>query len=132
MSGEQGGRLNGHIVSASRIKAGLLIFSLSAITVMIMPWQMAPESAEGHGAASTIKGRIELINSKIKLRNGNADASGVVIWLDSPEGARFRSGARQRAVIVQHNKRFTPHVVAVETGSQVDFPNDDPFFHNVF
>ena len=25
-----------------------------------------------------------------------------------------------------------PHVLAITRGSTVDFPNDDPFFHNVF
>jgi plastocyanin len=34
--------------------------------------------------------------------------------------------------LVQRNKTFEPHVLAVEVGSEVDFPNRDPFFHNVF
>lgn len=34
--------------------------------------------------------------------------------------------------IVQKDEQFVPHVVAVTTGSTVDFPNQDPFFHNVF
>jgi hypothetical protein len=33
---------------------------------------------------------------------------------------------------VQKNKRFTPHVLVVPVGSVVEFPNLDPFFHNVF
>jgi len=36
------------------------------------------------------------------------------------------------AKLVQKNKVFEPHVLAVQVGSQVDFPNRDPFFHNVF
>ncbi len=34
--------------------------------------------------------------------------------------------------IRQKNETFEPRVVAVTRGSTVDFPNDDPFFHNVF
>src|SRR6266700_6776172 len=34
--------------------------------------------------------------------------------------------------LVQKNKRFTPHAVAVTAGSEVEFPNQDPFFHDVF
>src|SRR5437870_2504286 len=34
--------------------------------------------------------------------------------------------------IRQENEGFVPRVVAVTRGSTVDFPNGDPFFHNVF
>jgi plastocyanin len=34
--------------------------------------------------------------------------------------------------IVQRNKTFEPHVVVVQAGSAIEFPNKDPFFHNVF
>lgn len=36
------------------------------------------------------------------------------------------------AQIVQRNKIFEPHVLAVRAGSVVQFPNKDPFLHNVF
>jgi len=39
---------------------------------------------------------------------------------------------RMHAVVRQRNESFEPRVVAVTRGSTVDFPNDDPFFHNVF
>lgn len=32
----------------------------------------------------------------------------------------------------QHNETFVPHVVAITTGTTIDFPNSDPFYHNVF
>ena len=34
--------------------------------------------------------------------------------------------------MIQENKVFIPHVVAIPLGGTVDFPNRDPFFHNVF
>jgi hypothetical protein len=34
--------------------------------------------------------------------------------------------------LVQKNKSFEPHVLVVPVGSLVEFPNRDPFFHNVF
>jgi plastocyanin len=83
-------------------------------------------------AAATVKGRIELVNSKIRARGGKIDASGVVVWLTALEGATARPATRQRSVITQRDKRFLPHIVAVEAGSEVSFPNEDPFFHNVF
>jgi plastocyanin len=32
----------------------------------------------------------------------------------------------------QEHETFVPHVLAITRGSSVDFPNDDPIFHNVF
>jgi plastocyanin len=40
--------------------------------------------------------------------------------------------AAMQAAIAQKDEQFVPHVVAVTAGSSVAFPNDDPFFHNVF
>ena len=52
----------------------------------------------------------------------------VVFFADAPaQGAK-----PARALIAQRDEQFFPHVVAVTTGSSVDFPNDDSIFHNVF
>ena len=37
-----------------------------------------------------------------------------------------------QASIAQKDEQFSPHLVAVTSGSSVAFPNEDPFFHNVF
>ncbi|MEO6725919.1 MAG: hypothetical protein ABIP14_11550 [Blastocatellia bacterium] len=79
-----------------------------------------------------VKGRIEFTNSKLKARDGKIDTSGVVVWLAAADGSKIHSASKQRKIITQRNKRFAPHITAVETGSEVDFPNEDPFFHNVF
>jgi plastocyanin len=34
--------------------------------------------------------------------------------------------------IVQKDEAFVPRVAAITRGSTIDFPNSDPFFHNVF
>ena len=36
------------------------------------------------------------------------------------------------AVLKQKNKSFEPHLLVVTKGSSVEFPNQDPWFHNVF
>jgi plastocyanin len=41
-------------------------------------------------------------------------------------------GAPMQASIAQKDEQFVPHLVAVTAGSSVAFPNEDPFFHNVF
>ena len=60
----------------------------------------------------------------------------MVLWLTSVGGAATPSSPPQpdsnRPRLVQKNKSFEPHVLVVPVGSSVEFPNRDPFFHNVF
>jgi plastocyanin len=37
-----------------------------------------------------------------------------------------------RVEMIQRDEAFVPRVVAITRGSTIDFPNADPFFHNVF
>jgi plastocyanin len=58
----------------------------------------------------------------------------VVVWL-KPVDAPVQRGndpPPKRQKLVQFHKTFEPHLLVVEVGSLVDFPNRDPFFHNVF
>ena len=38
----------------------------------------------------------------------------------------------QHYSLLQKNREFKPHLLVVPVGSVVEFPNKDPFFHNVF
>jgi len=40
--------------------------------------------------------------------------------------------APRRAAMNQEHETFVPHVLAVTRGSTIEFPNDDPIYHNVF
>lgn len=55
----------------------------------------------------------------------------VVYLLAAPRGA-FEQTEGGRAVMDQRNETFVPHVLAVTTGTVVDFPNSDRTYHNVF
>jgi hypothetical protein len=80
-----------------------------------------------------VQGRIEILNSRIKLHGGATDESGVAVWLAPPKGALKPEDLRlPRRKIEQIEKRFVPHVMVVQAGTEIDFPNRDPFFHNVF
>jgi plastocyanin len=62
------------------------------------------------------------------------DASQVAIWLtptgDRPPGTPAERPGRYE--MLQKNKKFLPGTLLVPVGAVVDFPNADPFFHNVF
>ena len=62
------------------------------------------------------------------------DASRVVIWLVPLEAVQPVRVTSQHPHyrLVQRNKRFEPGLLVVPVGSDVDFPNADPWFHNVF
>jgi plastocyanin len=68
--------------------------------------------------------------------NRTLDDSEVVVWLKPLDSAGTESAAAQepakRPQVIQKNKSFHPHLTVVRVGSVVDFPNHDPFFHNVF
>lgn len=86
--------------------------------------------------AVTVEARVQYTSSSKKARL--TDASNVVFWLtplSSP--AIQQAGIALKSLphhfqLVQFHKRFDPHLLVVPVGSRVDFPNKDPFFHNVF
>jgi len=94
------------------------------------PWLAALILASSSFVAAqdgTLNGRVSVIH-RSKADHVSAD---VVVSLTStqsqepaPPGPMLR--------FVQKNKRFTPHLLAVTPGTQIEFPNQDPFFHDVF
>src|SRR5215471_11986678 len=82
--------------------------------------------------AATLAGNVLLVNSEQPSVKKGRDYSGVVVWLEPLNGMPDDPPAFRRAVMQQRNKTFIPHVMAVEVGTAVDFPNLDPIFHNAF
>jgi plastocyanin len=66
----------------------------------------------------------------------SANASNVVVWLIPLDHSVQTSAPTTRPTqipeLVQRNKTFQPHTLVVEVGTVVQFPNKDPFFHNIF
>jgi plastocyanin len=58
------------------------------------------------------------------------------VWLSTAdrtgESASDNTASGRAPQLVQRNKAFEPHVLVVQAGTTVRFPNKDPFFHNVF
>src|SRR5712692_2145772 len=83
--------------------------------------------------AATLAGSVLLVNSEQPSVKKGHDYSGVVVWLEPIDGNLPQEQPTfRRAVMQQRNKTFIPHVMAVEVGTAVDFPNLDPIFHNAF
>jgi plastocyanin len=94
--------------------------------------------AQSRETPVTIK--VEIVNSKAAKKNASSgngsDSSNVVVWL-APIGAGtgpapVTTPAHSAPQITQIDKSFDPHVLVIHVGTAVQFPNRDPFLHNVF
>jgi plastocyanin len=96
---------------------------------------------------TTVHGRVEVVGAITTTTSTNASkarhetAPGTVVWLTPLTAADGEATAppdpgdghpAQTLRLVQKNKSFEPHILVVRAGSTVEFPNRDPFFHNVF
>ena len=55
-----------------------------------------------------------------------------VVYLETAPAAALESREPIRARMDQRNETFLPHVLAIDAGTIVDFPNNDTTYHNVF
>ena len=76
-------------------------------------------------AAGTITGKVELVD---RPGRRTTDLTEVVVYLD---GVKVKPKP-EKASVAMKGKAFIPHVVAVPVGGTVEFPNEDPIFHNAF
>jgi plastocyanin len=73
------------------------------------------------------RGKVDVVH-----RSSHKSGSGeVVVWLN-PAHPVAVSTSLTPARLIQKDKRFSPHVIAVRVGTEIEFPNHDPFFHDVF
>jgi plastocyanin len=77
-----------------------------------------------------LKAHVELTRNGRSLKN----ASKVVVWL-TPLGRTVEPPQQKASEIpqlIQKDKSFHPSLLVIPVGGKVEFPNHDPFFHNVF
>ena len=99
-------------------------------------------------ARGAIRGRVELTNPPT-LPERRPSVSGLsmpapaqvppaalqmrpVVYLESAPRGAVEPSEPGHAVMDQRNETFVPHVLAITTGTTVDFPNSDRIYHNVF
>jgi plastocyanin len=104
----------------------------AALGVALLPATFAlPRDADA--SVADVMGNVTLVEGNSARAK---DASQVVVWLVPAGGATDSSAKRllPRAHyrMLQHDKTFEPKLLVVPLGGVVDFPNLDPWFHNVF
>ena len=105
----------------------------SALAALVLrPSFSFPKDADA--GVADVTGEVRLVESN--SWRPEKDASRVVVWLVPVQGAAENSASapayQHHYRILQHNKTFEPKLLVVPLGSIVDFPNLDPWFHNVF
>ncbi len=107
--------------NAFRLESSLLLLLLAVIPARV------------DGQEITVTGRVEVFGPR---NTKQANASGAAVWLinasETTEAAQHLARRRQELRLVQKDKSFRPHLLVVQVGSAVEFPNQDPCFHNVF
>ena len=115
----------------------------AAVALASVAVATGPPQPSGRGGA--IRGRVELrrvapalerrsgvADLAAPLERGLADRTTSIVYLESAPRGAFEQVEPSRAVMDQRNETFVPHVLAVTTGTVVDFPNSDRIYHNVF
>jgi plastocyanin len=98
-------------------------------------------SALGIGLASTISfgqqvstgGATEVSLRIVSSSPGKHHVVPAVAWLEPLAGTPSPPFSSQgHYTLLQKNRMFAPHLQVIPVGAVVEFPNEDPFFHNVF
>lgn len=105
----------------SQSRAGFRLTSLCLMVMICLPV----------GAQEALSARVKVVEASGKRDTSHAD--GVVVWLSAIGAhAAAKTSPNHPLRLTQHNKSFEPHLLVVPVGAVVQFPNRDPFFHNVF
>jgi len=124
-----------------QLRRGRLPLSVIAaiVAAVVLVWPNAPTAQASGRVTGTVK--LTLATSAPSSASAyerravgprpkpQSEIKNVVIFFTDLPAAKV---APMQASIAQKDEQFAPHLVAVTAGSTVAFPNEDPFFHNVF
>ena len=95
---------------------------------------LAGVSAPSRGAAqatTSVRGQVVILERQGEVTE---DLQNVVVFLEPTGGGASQAGdiRQTNSVIALQSRQFSPRVRVVLQGSRIEFPNQDPFSHNVF
>jgi plastocyanin len=109
---------------------------LSWLVVLMGCANCGPLAAQERPVSVAVVITRTVVKSAKTAKGSIPDASNVAVWLVPLEhtaantSGPVATGNPPR--MVQRNKTFEPHLLIVPVGAVVEFPNKDPFFHNIF
>jgi plastocyanin len=101
------------------MKAGMMAAALAALPCAI------------DAQTARVSGQVTILERAGEVTE---DLQNVVVYLDPVRADSTLIGERSvtNSVIALQSRQFSPRVRVVTRGSRVEFPNQDPFSHNVF
>ena len=123
-------------------RRGLLACGLVLVAGVSLAAQVRPGESRPTGV---IRGRVEIRRvppaperrpgtSDLAIPAGRdlADRRRAIVFLETAPRGAFEERDLPRLRMDQRRETFVPRLLAIMTGTTVDFPNSDPIFHNVF
>src|SRR4051812_2611685 len=77
---------------------------------------------------AAVSGQISL---KERPGDETEDMTNAVVYLEAVGGAKAKISTTNTSIAMQA-RQFAPRVRVITEGSKIEFPNQDPFNHNVF
>ena len=114
------------LVKESRARAGGAAPSPLPIEPQVTMTPMEPEPAPAKVAPTTFP------VSGVVQGGGSHGPGGAVLVLRPTDRPTPKPRSQRVRAVVQKDKRFVPHVLAIPLGATVEFKNEDAMFHNVF
>jgi plastocyanin len=118
-----------------------ILFSTALAAALLTAAAPTPHAARN----GSIRGRVEIrravvapgprasvTDSDVLKTPDFTDRLRSVVYLETAPRAAFEQIDPAHAVMDQRNETFVPHLLAITTGTTVDFPNSDRIYHNVF
>lgn len=114
------------IISVLAGSAAISCFGGSILgTARAVPPAGAPETAGGGGAYDSRRYKFAERIDYEHLRD-------FIVYIDQPVASTHSAARPQAAVTTQRDASFDPHVLPIEVGTVVRWPNDDDIYHNVY
>lgn len=126
-------------------RAAALLVAAAVITAALTSQAAGPVGQETPRATGSIRGRLDIRRlanlppprpSVTELGGraprGTPDVRRGLVYLEEAPRRAFDDREPGRVMMDQRNETFVPRLLAVTTGTTVDFPNSDATFHNVF
>jgi plastocyanin len=133
--------------AAMRLGVAMLVAVTLPLTAArhLPAWTLAATLEEAaQSARGTLVGRVEIRHAALPVRRPDVadlgaaasphlpDLRQAVVYLETAPSGAFEHRPAGRARMDQRDETFLPGVLAVTVGAEVDFPNNDSIYHNVF